>query len=463
MSLAINRLVAVVLATIALSLILPSRALLSAPRPIEDAETPATVESDDADCKEFKAFKTAMLEKPYSSFVKWDTLFDAALQAGEKNPQAAEKLVDFVAESLYLTDRKFSQFRKKILKAGENESSPFHRDELLEKLRYQVEYPEYYKRFGEAYRAEGVAGLEKVLEQYAQDVQKDPKYLAFYMQFDELLTYSGDDVIEGYGRPELGYKLQKIVADAYYKELRTNPDLVPMSGDHFGKIIKAFYETKDAELAEKATSIWFAVAFAGNREINRDYGGWALGLEYNLSLLDEEEGNAFTERVLAYMKTDESFGNGANLVFGRFRRKIKKAIDAGDSKGLENIVADLLERAKEFNLGSVCSNFEYILRDLEVVRPDLAYQAYDEAAKRCRDRKEGGFIEPRFYMETAAFYCASIGAILDADLQELERIAEELAVKTLDSTTVTISDGHGVKQLKYISYQLQRYAWEFEL
>lgn len=420
-------------------------------------------ESDDADCKEFKAFKTAMLEKPYSSFVKWDTLFDAALQAGEKNPQAAEKLVDFVAESLYLTEWKFSEFRKKILKAGENESSPFHRDELLEKLRYQVEYPEYYKRFGEAYNAEGVAGLEKVLDQYAQDVQKDPKYLAFSMGFDELLTYSGDDVVEGYGRPELGYKLQKIVADAYYKELRTNPDLVPMSGDRFMKIIKAFYETKDAELAEKATSIWFAVAFAGNLKINQDYRGLALGLEYNLSLLDEEEGDAFTERVLAYYKTDESFGDGAKLVFQRFQRKIKKAIDAGDSKGLENIVADLLERAKEFKVGSVCANFEYILRDLEVVRPDLAYQAYDEAAKRCRDRKEGGFIEPRFYMETAAFYCASIGAILDANRQELERIAEELAVKTLDSATVTISDGHGVKQLKYISYQLQTYLWKFQL
>ncbi|MBR5758791.1 MAG: hypothetical protein IKX88_09370, partial [Thermoguttaceae bacterium] len=133
MSFAINRLVAVALATIALFLILPSRVLFAAPRTIEDAETPPSAESDDADCEEFKAFKAAFLElKAYPSDLiivgsdlkieepekKYEELFDAALLAGDKNPQAAEKIVDFVTGSLCFHDRLFFRFCEKIRKAG---------------------------------------------------------------------------------------------------------------------------------------------------------------------------------------------------------------------------------------------------------------------------------------------------------------------------------------------------------
>ncbi|MBR5758792.1 MAG: hypothetical protein IKX88_09375, partial [Thermoguttaceae bacterium] len=341
-------------------------------------------------------------------------------------------------------------------------SSPFHRDDLLEKLRYPVDYG---RLFSEAFKAEGTAGLDKVLDRYAQDVRKDAKYLAFYKRYDELLSNPGDDVVEGYNCPRLGFKLKKIVADAYLNELRTNPDLVPMSIKDFREMILAIPNAKDAAYAESVATVWFAVAFANKFRINLSYRQDAGILETSLSKFDEEKGNAFAERALEFFKSNEFGDDSSAMRFALegFKRKIRKAIDAKDSEGLEKIVADLVEWEKEYDPASlVYGAFRYdLLRVLEVARPDLAFLAYDEVAKRSRDPKRA---DCRFEMETAAFYCESISAILAADHPELEKLADKLAENALDPTTVKIGDNDGViREADYLYFQKRTFANAFHL
>ena len=549
----INRTVAVALTMFAFLAFSPSRVLFAAPRTIEDAETPPSAESDDADCEEFKAFKAAFLElKAYPSDLiivgsdlkieepekKYEELFDAALLAGDKNPQAAEKIVDFVTGSLYFHDRLFFRFCEKIRKAGENESSPFHQDELLEKVSYSVKY-EYFMYFDETYEAEGVAGLEKVLDRYAQDVQKNPRYLAFYKIFDDLLTrpeddewknyvfdeqlkQSLDDDSEGYGRPELGLRLKRIVVDAYLRELRSNPDLVPMPIDDFLNLFGAVKGADDAEFIDQLTSIWLVVAFASDHKLRRlDYQRAVNLVENRLFSLSEETASAFTERAVASLKVADSVdeNTAARLVLWGFYLKMKKAADEGDAEGFDNVVADLVEWEKDcdsravrggfdfaaepaelvfdrysrkirdfvesedfekleetiaeivalekmFPSGALSPRVEAIMRELEVVRPDLAFQVYDEARRTCREPLNG------FYMQTAAFYCESIDAILDADLEKLEKLADKLAERANKSakiqlTRVDRSHGQPMRVLDietdYLYYQRQTYAWKFHV
>ena len=545
MPFAINRTVAVALATIAFLTFSFSRVLFAAPRPSEDAETTSTVQSDDADYQELNALKTELLERQTSQpYERLYDLFDAALQAGEKNPQAAEKLVDFVAGALYLDDQLFFRFCDEIRKAGENESSPFHRDELLEKVGCSVKY-EYFMRFGEAYEAEGVAGLEKVLDQYAQDVQKKPQILAFYKDFDDLLTRpeddedwknyifddemkrSLDDDSDGYGRPELGLKLKRIVADAYLRELRSNPALVPMPIDDFLKLFVAIKGSEDAEFIDKLTSIWFDVAFASDYKIGLDYRRGVNLVGSRLFWLGEETETAFRERAIASFKlVDER--TATRLVLWGFYLKMKKAVDEEDTEKLDNILAALVEWVKESNPRAVRGGFDFsedpaaivfkrysrpttiivnryrrkfrdfvksndfeklektipeivalektfppgelrykagtIVCEFEVVRPDLAFQVYDEAF---RLSSHWSLLDP-FYMQATAFYYESIDAILDADLEKLEELADKLAEKanklggyifySLDHSGGTVED-----KKDYLFFQRQTYAWKFRV
>ena len=136
-----NRTAAFVFAALTLLPTLPSRAPFAAAQTIEPLEpAPVGVSGDSSDCQELQALKTAFLERhSYTSRDDLNLSFEAALKAGENDGEVAEKLVDFVVESL-IFDKDFFLFHQKILTASENESSPFHRDDLLEKLRYSVDY-----------------------------------------------------------------------------------------------------------------------------------------------------------------------------------------------------------------------------------------------------------------------------------------------------------------------------------
>lgn len=463
----------VVLGAVVLSLILPSRALLSAPRPI-DAETPPVVaEADDAsDGQELQALKAAFLElRAVTSRDLLRLRFDAALQAGEKNDKAAEELVGFVVESLIFDESSFSLFRRMILEASENESSPFHRDELIEKLRDRVALSQL---FADAFKTDGVAGLEKVLERRAQEIKNDPNSLAFWKTYVELLSRPEDDVLDGYNSPQLGGKLKRIVADAYLERLRSNPDLVPMSIDDFMTLLDSIKGAEDAEFADAITSIWFNVAFASAYDLRLDYRVVAPFLKYRLSLIGEEVANAFTERALESFKNADSDNDYAvaSLVLGSFPQKIKEALDAGDSKGLENIVAEIVEREKGINpcaksggfhlaLGSGSGILVWTLRGLEVARPDLARRAYDEATRLCLER--GGSKSDVFNMDCASFYCESIDAIVAADLPKLERLADRIAEKAYVHAASYFPNSPKNAGEEFIFRLYQEYTWRFRL
>ena len=430
-----NQTAAFVFAALTLLPVLPSRAPFAATQTIEPLEpAPVRVPGDSSDCQELQALKTAFLEmRSYTPRDDLNLSFETALKAGEKDGEVAEKLVDFVVESL-IFDKDFFLFRQKILTASENESSPFHRDDLLEKLRYSVDY---YNLFSESFKAEGRAGLDKVLDRYALDVRKDSKYLAFYKEFDDLLTRPEDEYEEGYNCPELGFKLKEIVIDAYLDKLRSKSDLVPMPIDEFRRALNSVKGTEQAEFADNLTSIWFNVAFASDYKAGLDYRLAAAELDNRLSLLGEEVRTAFMERALERFKAagyNDDYAI-AWLILASFRRNIRKALDAGDSEELEKIVADLVEREKEFNPCAVNRSFNFglgavlseALYDLEVARPDLARQAYEEAVRLCLER--GRPKHEVFLMDSSAFYCESIDAIVAADLPKLEKLADRIAEK----------------------------------
>ena len=459
-----NQTTAFVLGALALSLIFPLRALLAAPRPIEDAETSSSVQSSDSsECQELHALKLAFLERrSYTPSENLKLSFEAALQAGEKDGEVAEKLVDFVVESLVF-DKDFFFFRQKILTTGENESSPFHRDETLEKLRYSVDY---YNLFRESFKAEGRAGLDKVLDRYAQNVRKDSKYLAFYKVFDDLLTRHEDEYEEGYNCPELGFKLKEIVVDAYLDKLRSKLDLVPMPIDEFRRMLNSVKGAEQAEFADNLTSVWFNVAFASDYKAGLDYRLAAAELDNRLSLLGEEVRTAFMERALERFKAagyNDDYAI-ARFILASFRRNIRKELDAGDSEELEKTVADLVEREKVFNPCATSGSFNFgfdtalseALGDLEVARPDLARRAYEEAVRLCLERGRPKY--EVFLMDSAAFYCESIDAIVAADLPELEKLADRIAEKAYVHAALNFPNSPKNAGEEFIFFLYQNYS-----
>ncbi|MBR5759070.1 MAG: hypothetical protein IKX88_10800, partial [Thermoguttaceae bacterium] len=156
----------------------------------------------------------------------------------------------------------------------------------------------------------------------------------------------------------------------------------------------------------------------------------------------------------------------AELVFNRYGRKIRDFVESEDFEKLEETIAEIVALEKMFPSGALSPRVEAIMRELEVVRPDLAFQVYDEARRTCREPLNG------FYMWTAAFYCESIDAILDADLEKLEKLADKLAERANKSakiqlTRVDRSHGQPMRVLDietdYLYYQRQTYAWKFHV
>ena len=140
-----------------------------------------------------------------------------------------------------------------------------------------------------------------------------------------------------------------------------------------------------------------------------------------------------------------------------------------DFEKLEETIAEIVALEKMFPSDALSPRVETIMRELEVVRPDLAFQVYDEAFRTCRERDD---VLNGFYMQTAAFYCESIDAILDADLEKLEKLADKLAERANKSTKIQLtrvdrSFGEPVRVLDietdYLYYQRQTYAWKFHV
>ena len=475
----INRTVAVALATIAFLTFNSARSVVVGASASDNSETPGVVQSDDGsdgqECKNIKELETLFRGKETGllfykgrDYEGVNQLVERAIQECEKNPKAAKELVDFTAENLYLNRlTRFLCLQYAIENARKNESSVFRRDDVFEKLSPSINY---FKRFEEAYKAEGVEGVDKALDQFALDVQKDPKLLVDYEYLDEKMTGTEDDVILRFNSQKLGDKFKKIVAAAVLRELQKNRELVPMPANDFFKLfVGAIPRMKDAEFTDDVESIWFAVAFEDDGKRDDGYRWQAYELEWVLSEISEEKADAFTERVLSllnYDRSKESFkredsGVAAKLVFDRFQRKIHAAIKSEDSEKIEALVDNLIEQEKEFDAGAVAGNFTFVLRDLEVARPDLARRAYEEAARLCLEQGTPDF--QVFYMDCAAFYCESINAIVAADLPELERLADRVAEKAYVHATVNYPNAKKNAGEAFLMQQYQTYAWEFEL
>ena len=234
-----------ILATLAILTIGSSHIVLAKTQTSENSKSPDVAQSDGVsdcqECKNIKELETLFRGKETGlRFYKGrdyegvDQLVERAIQEGEKDPKAAKELVDFTAEDLYLNRlTRFLRLQYAIQNARKNESSVFRRDDVFEKLSPSINY---FKRFEEAYKAEGVEGVDKALDQFAQDVQKDPKLLVDYEYLDEMMTGTEDDVILRFNSQKLGDKFKKIVAAATLRELQKNRELVPMPWSDFIEI-----------------------------------------------------------------------------------------------------------------------------------------------------------------------------------------------------------------------------------
>ena len=326
----INRTVAVALATIALLAFNSARSVAAGASASDNSETPGSARlddgSDDQGCKNVKELETLLLGKDAKIhfYEGVDQLVERAIQEGEKDPKAAKELVDFTAEDLYLNRLRFLRLQYAIENARKNESSVFRRDDVFEKLSPSINY---FKRFEEAYKAEGVEGVDKALDQFALDVQKDPKLLVDYEYLNEKMTGTEDDDFLRFNSQKLGDKFKKIVAAATLRELQKNRELVPMPWRDFIEIfVCAIPKMNDAEFTDDVVAIWFIVAFEDDGKRDDGYRAQVDDVEGILSKVSEEKADAFTERVLSLLNTDktkESFkredsGVAARLVFSRF-------------------------------------------------------------------------------------------------------------------------------------------------